>query len=1075
MLNQLRKFMGTAVAIIFIAAAAAPGTRAQAVDDRFRAGEMLFSVDHGTPVGDVQALADSVNATIVHSFGPVDFEQRWDLYYIRVKLAISKADTLSAVKKLKTDPRIVYAGANHIALRDQAPAGVFAIPNDPRFGEQWGMTMMNMPQAWTLEKGSANVVLGIIDTGVDIDHPEFVGRFITPINAFDPTNITTNPRPGTAAGDEHGTHVAGIAIAATNNGVGVAGVAGWGGVSLLPIKVDLTSLATGEASIIAAWLELIKRRKAAPNLRFVVNNSYNLGDSTTDTPPPPGTDPADDALLNVAKNDIIMVMSGGNLGDVNNVGGGGADTNPPRRLARMAAAHPNIFSVAAVSILGARAYYSSFRPTNTIAAPGGDALQGRLILSTFPVALGSYGEEQGTSMAAPHVTGVIALVLSIPGVATTDVKSILTSTARRVPGAALPSPEYGFGIVDAYAALLKVAVAVTILEPQGTGGKASGNTQLADPIETLRPAIRIQVAQIVSTNLQISIDGGSNIPVCPLGVPVPSTGVCYTIENVTATAPDPVDSTKTIPSVYEAVLHNVDLAPGQHTINVTGTKPGSSGTNNTVVSDTRTFSITPHIVPAGRAMVSFPYYAYVDRSGSVVTDPHDPGTTNQITPQVYFGTNFRLARWLPDQERYVFYSSFGQSDNAASFTPLDVLPRQDGDPARPEFAKWPLGLGFWSDTESNKPILTKGVPVTDRAFIIPLKGNGSGDTRFISWNMIGDPFPFDVPFNSILVDTPVGRVSLQEAADKGFILPNVYTYDGSNGYTYRTLPDGALRAWTGYWVGVTSKVDISLVVPPAKLSRAAKFSSASSSGTGWKLQIGAHVKNLNDAYNFIGMASRAQDGYDKNDVAKPPMPGSYVSLGIRHTDWAEKSGLFAQDIRSSGPSKSWSISVDSDQPNSDITVSWNSATLPKNVKLIMKDDSTGQTYDMRSRAALTFNSGADAASRKFTITAAQSIGGPLRIANLNVRGAGRGSASSIIGFNLTGDATYEVKVLNAAGTSIGTIATRAAAGGGDVSVIWNGRDGSGKSVASGTYLVQVRATTTEGDSVKAIQPFTVVR
>jgi flagellar hook assembly protein FlgD len=406
---------------------------------------------------------------------------------------------------------------------------------------------------------------------------------------------------------------------------------------------------------------------------------------------------------------------------------------------------------------------------------------------------------------------------------------------------------------------------------------------------------------------------------------------------------------------------------------------------------------------------------------------------------------------------------------------MDVIPHLDGDPATPAFSKWPVGLGFFADVESSKPILTKGQPITDRAFIIPLKVDPNVGANGISWNMIGDPFPFDVPFNSVLVDTPTGRISLQEAATRGYILPNIYTYSGGTGYTFATLPAGALQAWTGHWVGITSAVNLNLVVPPAKASRAAVVPSRAAAPGGWSLQIGAHTKDLHDTFNFIGMSSSAKDGYDLTDAPKPPMTGPYVSIGTQHSDWAGKSGVYASDMRSVGSNKTWTVVANTDQANADVTVSWNTAVLHKNVRLIIKDDASGQTYDMRSRAALTYNSGSTPAPRTFTITAGQSLGRALRITNLNVRPNGRGSGTSVIGFSLMGDATYEVTVLSSAGHTVTNVATRAAAGSGDVSLIWNGRDNSGKSVAAGTYLVQVRATTTDGESVRAIQPFTVVR
>jgi subtilisin family serine protease len=1017
-------------------------------NSNFVPGELIVSVPAGTAPATVADILRPVNAEIVLNYGSVDFERRWNLYWVRMKSGQpTPTETAAAVATLKKDVRVKYAGLNHRVKYDQA--GPSVTPNDPLYRQMWGLPMIRMPQAWTLEKGKANVAVVIADSGVDIDHPDLKDHLaigdpnLGPLNATNPPNFTTDPRPIAGQNEEHGTHVAGTAIGTTNNGVGISGVV-WENATLVPVKLGLS-----EAAVIAAWNEILRRAQARTDIRFVVNNSFNLGDSADDIPPAAGADPAADAMLNLARNGVVMMMSGGNRGAP-------GDTNPPRRLARMAAAHPNIFSVAAVNQNGTRAIYSSYRPTNTIAAPGGEKPTGgedpEGILSTWPVATNLlYHYEQGTSMATPHMTGVAALLLSVPGVRPDDLKAIITSTARRVPGAAVPSADYGFGIVDAYAALLKVAVGVTVVTPDGSGGKNAGKPGTPLPVETLKPVISIAVSQVTPDKLTITVDG-TTIPVCETpGQTTP----CYNIENITATVKD--TNGNDVPSVYNAVIRNLVLSPGSHTIVVTGVKPGTP--DDITVTDTRTFTIEPHLIPAGRAMISIPYY---QAEGATAGTP--------VTPETYFGSDFRLARWVPEQGRYAFYSSFGVHDPYASFNPPDVIPHQDGDLT----PRWPLGLGFFSDTESAKPVLTQGQALTDRPFVIPLKGNGSGSDRFISWNMIGDPFPFDVPFNALLVDTPTGRISITEAVTRGLILPNIFSYDNANGYTYRTLPDGALRAWQAHWIGVTSRENISLVVPPAASpTRSATIGAQEPvANGGWNLRLSVRSKNLKDTFNFIGVSSRAADGYGREDAPKPPMSAPFVSLGITHSDWGRQSGMYASDVRAAGGVKTWTVNVDTDQSNADMTVNWAAKSFPRDYKLSIKDETSGQVVDMRTRNTITFNTGANGLSRKFTVTARPSTGGGLRITNLAVRSSSRGGSS--IGFTMTADATYDVKVLNGTGAPINTISTRAA-GAGDVSLFWNGKDSAGRSVASGNYIVQIRASTSDGDSVRVIYPFAIVR
>jgi flagellar hook assembly protein FlgD len=124
---------------------------------------------------------------------------------------------------------------------------------------------------------------------------------------------------------------------------------------------------------------------------------------------------------------------------------------------------------------------------------------------------------------------------------------------------------------------------------------------------------------------------------------------------------------------------------------------------------------------------------------------------------------------------------------------------------------------------------------------------------------------------------------------------------------------------------------------------------------------------------------------------------------------------------------------------------------------------------------MTFSSGSSAASRKLLITATPTSGTPpLRITNVAVRGGSRASGGTNIGFSMSADATYEVRVLSSTGSAVSTISSRAA-GAGDVTAFWNGKDAAGRNVAAGNYLVQIRATTTDGESVKVIYPFYVVR
>jgi len=1010
----------------------------------FVAGELLLTVPNGTPRATVEELAASVNANVIYAFGPIDYERKIDCYHLRIRGAqVADEVTLQAINKLKADPRVKGAWTNRLRRFLQQSGGVAATPNDPRFGDQWNLQQIHMSQAWTLEKGQDSVILAVADSGFDLTHPEFpAARIIAPYDGVEDDN---NPFP--TDNNTHGTEVAGVAIAQADNAIGIAGVV-WQRVLFMPLRVGDAAGATAAAQL-RAYQHLLNVKNTTGK-KVVLNLSFGSTD-TTDTPNEANLAPDDLAVLNLARNGVVVTAAAGNEFE---------QGNPPLSPANLSTLSQNVIAVGATNHLGGRAYYSQVRPYVTLAAPGGDDRAGRLVLSTTLVSQGSFIEVQGTSYATPHVAGAAALLLSVPGVQPENVRSILTSTAQQVSGFPIPSPQFGYGILDVYAALRSVAISVTITEPEGTGGKVGTGGPAPAPVETLRPAIRVQVSKVPPEGLSITVDG-IQVPVTP-----------EMITNIQSTIPG---SNGPIPERYDVLFYR-DLDVGRHTISVTGTQPGPPAVT---VSDTRSFTIALHPLPSGRAMISIPYFEDINGDGQ-----------SDATPEAYLGTDFRLARWVPTPERtqeenndratvippsgsYAFYTSFGVRDAGASFQPPDVQPSQEGS----SIIRYPLGLAYWIDANTSIPVRTRGSLVTDRPIIIPLKGTASSDRRFLNWYMIGDPFNFDVPFNSLLVDTPEGRLPIGIAAERGYILPHLYSYDPTIGYTFRTLPDGALQAWTGHWIGVTSKSDIALVIPPSRTSRSTIAGAGPAVGSGgWALRLSASVRDLRDTYNFIGTSSRAADRYDGSDVMKPPMVSPYVAIGVLNEDWGVHSGIYQQDIRSTTGAKTWNVVVSTDQRNSPVTISWSSAApLPRNLKVTLRDELTGQVIEMRTRSAYTFHTGPEAVARRFTITARLATGGATRITNVIIRSVGsRASGSVSIGFTLSGDATYDVKILNVTGKLINTVATRSA-GAGDVNLVWSGKDSAGRNIPAGTYLVQIRAVSADGESVKVVQPFVILR
>jgi subtilisin family serine protease len=301
-----------------------------------------------------------------------------------------------------------------------------ATPDDPSFGQLWGIrnTGSNEPKgktgvegadvnalkAWDITKGSQTVKIAIIDTGIDYTHPDLMGN-VDSEHGFNFVNNTKN-----AMDDHgHGTHCAGTIGAVHNNKLGVAGV--MSDVTMIPIKF-LDS--TGSGSLESA----VKAIDYATELNVdLMSNSWGGGGRS---------EALFEAIKRASDKGIIFTAAAGNSTSNN-------DTTPSYPASYEA---PNVVSVAALTAQNDIAYFSSYgRNSVHIAAPGHN------ILST--VKGGKYEIMSGTSMATPHASGVLGLLLAKEGRLSHEVmKERLTMTG--VPVAALRGKTQTASRIDAY-------------------------------------------------------------------------------------------------------------------------------------------------------------------------------------------------------------------------------------------------------------------------------------------------------------------------------------------------------------------------------------------------------------------------------------------------------------------------------------------------------------------------------------------------------------------------------------------------------------------------------------------------
>jgi subtilisin len=296
----------------------------------------------------------------------------------------------------------------------------------------WG----GAPNATTLiaGQGGAGVKVAVIDTGIDCGHQDLAGGCVYG------ANFVNGLQPFDDGG--HGTHVAGI-IAARQNGVGVIGVAPEA--TVYAVKV-LNSTGSGSWSSVAMGIDW-----AVANGMHVINMS--LGATT-------GSQAVADAVARAEAAGVLVVASAGNSGCCNTVG--------------YPAAYDGVLAVAAVDSIEWRADFSSTGPQLDIAAPGVGVRSSVPSGSCSLCDPSGYAWLSGTSMAAPHVAGVGALLRS-RGWSAMEAASLMTTTAVDL-GAPGFDNEYGYGRVDALAA---------------TGGAAPEPLPPAPPADTVAPVVAI--------------------------------------------------------------------------------------------------------------------------------------------------------------------------------------------------------------------------------------------------------------------------------------------------------------------------------------------------------------------------------------------------------------------------------------------------------------------------------------------------------------------------------------------------------------------------------------------------------
>ncbi|MCD6351166.1 MAG: S8 family serine peptidase [Armatimonadetes bacterium] len=996
------------------------------------------------------------------------------------------------------------------------------VPNDPRYSEQYQWPRVSAPDGWDMTTGSPTVTVAVVDTGTDLDHPDLASRlwvngdevpgdgidndgngYVDDINGWDFYDDDNDPQPHPTdpvgeAGANHGTHVAGIIGAATNNGEGVAGH-DWN-CKLMTCKVFPDD---GSASLITTMIAGVQY--ALDNGADVVNLSVESGYTTAWDP----------VFQQARQQGVVIVAAAGN--DFSEITDDqGTWISPVCNDGPNPATDNWVLGVAATDQNDVKADFSNYDGSSTgsfvdVSAPGVN------ILSCYidDPAHGfdkPYDLMSGTSMATPMVSGLAALVLAqYPSLSPADVFEQIKTTTDNIDA---QNPGYigklGTGRINTPQAIgLDLPPGpprgvMAVDTPNDEGGSIT--VSWSKSVDDGRGRNDVREYVVYRCDNAADPDTGADVPAgnwtqkarVPVGEPLVYVDVTVTDKvpywyRVSAkdasneTLSNPAGPAMSRDDLPPPAVENVRAADNQAddggAISVSwgpytaptdfaGYHVWRGTTNFTQLSQATQIADIP-----GDVNETF----YLDRTTTdgvdywyAVTAYDDEGnelqTVTAVGP-VQSSPNITvslpaglLMMCIGAQTRETDMAALLGIDpgdlKLARYDPLQQAYRTYQANPNDTFLQQAPGRAFWLRLDDPLMLNIAGQPVADDPFAVPVS---------TGWNMVGNPFNHDLRWEGVMVSARGTQWTLPQSNQAGITLDFAWTWDPFTS-SYQLVSEYAgfgtklVRQGYGFWFKANEPCTLLL---PAGTTTTAVRAERPGLDVDWKLKLVARCGQTVDSDNYIGVSAQAAV---LNGLLTPPRPTPGLELYLVNPG---QDGAAAASFVKPGQPLRYQAKVQvAAVGGQEVEITWpDLSSLPPDVRPVLIDEAAGKRVYMRTNRRYTFRPSPGETERALTVVS-EPGGDMLRVTSLAARPTGAGVE---VVFSLSAPAKVTVEVLNIAGRRVRTIAVGKEAPAGPSSVRWNATSDAGSPVPAGTYLVRVIARTDDGQQSASVGTVRLVR